>query len=385
LKILLSFLQDTTGTPHQVPSYRFWSYYIKNGITEAGMQWLEVPGADWAEGLMYLQDPDKLKYWKDKVWQLTLSYIKANRQHIDVFLCYLYPGQINTGALNEIKKEGIPCINFYCDHVRELEKVPREFRAFDLIWVPEYEALPMYQNAGVKYINLPMPMWVEPKYRQAIGSKEILEVSFIGSKDLYREQLLGEVLHKGLPLNIRGNGWLGTSDAESATPSSVYRKLMNQIRFIKDKSVKALIIKSIQKKQQLQLLPINEYAIKPIPDFEEYIAINQSSAVTLGINRVPSFKRTHTHPLVYSRLRDIEAPMLGACYLTEYCDGLDHLYDLGKEIYAYKSTDELVAKARELLLDKQKRDKLRDKGRHKALTELSIPNSLNMLQEAIYK
>jgi hypothetical protein len=279
----------------------------------------------------------------------------------------------------------IPCINFYCDNVREFEKVPLEFTVFDLIWVPEYEALPMYKRAGINYTNLPMPMWVDYKHRQGIPVSELPGISFVGSKDLYREQLLGEIINKGVNVTIRGSGWQKVNDIQASVKPTAYHSILNQINFIKDKGLKALLIKTIQKNQDIQLFPINPELIQPIPDFAEYIHIIQNSTITLGINRVFSFKRTHLNPLVYSRLRDIEAPMLGACYLTEYSEGLRNIYDLGAEIYTYKDAAELIDKAHELLTDQAKRETLRLNGRHKALTELSIPNSLQKIKSIIYQ
>ena len=104
MRILLSFLQDKTTDPHPIAAYRFWQFYIKNGIEEAGMTYLEVPDADWAEGLTYADNSQELHDWKEKTWHLTLQYIKANLQKIDIFLSYLYPKQIDTAAIQEIKK-----------------------------------------------------------------------------------------------------------------------------------------------------------------------------------------------------------------------------------------------------------------------------------------
>jgi hypothetical protein len=47
-------------------------------------------------------------------------------------------------------------------------------------------------------------------------------------------------------------------------------------------------------------------------------------------------------PNTYSRLRDIEAPMLGACYLTEQTEGLECLYDIGNEIEIYKDPESFI-------------------------------------------
>ena len=40
--------------------------------------------------------------------------------------------------------------------------------------------------------------------------------------------------------------------------------------------------------------------------------------------------------------------MLGACYLTEWTEGLEHMYELGKEIETYRTAEELTSKLSEL-------------------------------------
>jgi len=109
---------------------------------------------------------------------------------------------------------------------------------------------------------------------------------------------------------------------------------------------------------------------------EELIRLTRDSMITLGTNRVPSLKYPLRYPLLYSRLRDIEAPMLGACYLTEFSEGLSHLYQIGKEIETYKTPEEMTEKIKELLNKSKKRQELRKSGQEKALNELSVPVSI---------
>jgi hypothetical protein len=385
LKILLSFLQDTGQQPHDIPAYRFWQHYIKNGIEEAGMQWLEVPGADWAEGLVHAEGSSGLKDWNGRIWDATLAFVKNNLHRIDIFLCYLYPRQINTDAIREIQALGIPCINFYCDNVRQFTTVPAEFKVFDKMWVPEYEALGMYRRAAISHIHLPMPMWVEQKYRKSVIHEHPNLVTFIGSKDILRQNLLGEAISKGLDITVRGAGWLPESQTQTVIQNSLSKKIANQFSFIQQHGVKGYAIKNLQQFNRPVAYAVDAAHIQAKPGPEEYIQITQGSAITLGINRVPTFKRLDTNPLTYSRLRDIEAPMLGACYLTEHCEGLDLLYEPEKEIYTYKTADELVHQAKRLLADKPTRDALRAAGQKRALSGHSIPASLQKLKAAIFK
>ncbi len=102
--------------------------------------------------------------------------------------------------------------------------------------------------------------------------------------------------------------------------------------------------------------------------------------ITLGINRYPSFHFPISKPDSYSRLRDIEAPMLGACYLTEWTDGIEELYDTENEIAVYKNTDELIMKIKELEADVNKRRALKINGQKRALSTHTIPDSLNNIK-----
>jgi hypothetical protein len=377
LKIFISFLQSKIH--HKISAYSFWQYYIKNGIEEAEDQWVECEDVDWAFGLVP-QSAESLATWKTESWEKTVAYLKENK--VDLFLSYLYPHQIDKNAIQEIQKMGIFCVNFYCDNIRNFRNPPKEFNVFDLNWVPEFKALKMYQKAKFETIHLPMPMWVEPKYRTP-ALKESDKVSFIGSKDIQR-QLFFEALVKDFPsteIDIYGAGWLDHQSANTQFNHSFIQKINNQFTFIKKFGSKAFLNKM---KDKGSLPPISKELtslIKNKPSFEEYIKISRESLITIGINRYPTFQYPMHQPDTYSRLRDIEAPMLGACYLTEYTEGLDELYDLGQEIETYKDISELHEKINSLKSDLKTREKLRLKGQKAALSKHSIAASLKKINE----
>jgi hypothetical protein len=357
---------------------------MKNGIEEAGMQWLEIPQLDWAAGLVPYENDPALQTWKARAWEQTLSYIKANKEYIDIFLCYLYPKQIDISAIQQIRELGIPCINFYCDNVRSFKNIPKEFKVFDLVWVPEFEAVDMYKKTGVAYVNLPMPIWVDPKYR-IFPDEEKNIISFIGSKDYLREQLLAEVIDKGLQLQIRGNGWNETDDEKIIpNPSGLSSKIVNQIKLFRSSGITGFTAYHLNryKKTPSAHIPVENILTKP--DFEEYISITRESCITRGINRVPILKASNKNIVTYSRLRDLEAPMLGACYITEHTAGLPRLYDIGKEIETYADADELIYKFGEIAASKNKRKELRTKGQEKALAIHSVPQSLHHIKTRIF-
>lgn len=377
MNIFLAFLQAKTA--HPIPAYSFWEYYIKNGIEEAGCQWTEAD-VDWAEGLAHSHNQAKLERWKTTTWEKVVATIR--KQHlqkpISFFLSYFYPHQVEKEAIKKIQDLGIPCINFFCDNVREFTKVPAEFAVFDLNWVPEYKALPFYKKAKYNYIHLPMPMWVAQRYR-GLPDTETTEISFIGSKDILRTMLFEEAVQYPIDLTIYGAGWTEetiTTIAGSGTNKGLIKKINHQVQFINRFGLAAYIEKWKQRNYRPLMSSALQSRLSGKIDFDSYIKITKESMVTLGVSRYPSFRHSLTKPDTYSRLRDIEAPMLGACYLTEYTAGLEELYDLGSEIETYSNVEEMAQKIEKLQKDKQLRLQLRNMGQKRALSEHSIANSL---------
>lgn len=371
---------------HPVPAYKFWETYFKRGIEEAGHEWVEAEEVDWAEGLIYNEGTD-LKAWRDRTWNRTISILK--KQHsfepIDIFLSYLFPKQVEPTAVKQIQALGIPCVNFFCDNVREFARVPNEFSCFDLHWVPEFKAIEMYRKAELNYVHAPMPLWIPPNHRVS-EHPENYRISFIGSRDVQRETLFAQVLALGIPLEIRGAGWSSGNLGVSRTIAhhkKFWQTIANQWNDISKSGIKAWIRKILSKFQTR--IPDSTFAgyIMNKPNDSEYVEITQQSKITLGVNRYPSFRYPLNKPDTYSRLRDLEAPMLGACYLTEWTEGLDQLYEVGEEIETYRTAEETVEKIQELMADCEKRKKLRRQGQKRALADHTVAKSLARISDAV--
>jgi spore maturation protein CgeB len=71
--------------------------------------------------------------------------------------------------------------------------------------------------------------------------------------------------------------------------------------------------------------------------------------------------------------------MAGACYLTEWTEGLEQLYELGTEIETYRTASELVEKSRALTLDAPRRARLRQAGQRRALADHTIARTLDSI------
>jgi hypothetical protein len=383
VRVLLSCLQSQKR--HSIAAYEFWRLYFTRGCTEAGLEFVEIPRVDWAEALTY--PPGKeLNAWRARTWQAVLDFVRREhaRKPLDFFLCYLYPQQVEISAITELQRMSIPCVNFFCDNVRGFRRVPEEYRPFALHWVPEFEALPLYRKAGLPHLHAPMPCWVPPELR-TMPPVETEPATFLGSPDLLRCELLGRALNNGADFVIRGYGWAAKAEKKSAVPSlrSATATLVNQFTLIRSQGALAFGCKIANRLWPLRppALPADKL-FQPVSS-EDYFRITRQAVVTLGVNRVATARRTHRNPLTYSRLRDLEAPMLGACYLTEWTRGLELLYEIGKEIETYRTAEELVEKICALKASAEKRAQLRRHGQQRALNDHTVARSLIRIKQKL--
>jgi hypothetical protein len=379
MRVLLSCLQSPNN--YEISGYHHWRAYFLQGLAEAGHEVVEIPNIDWAAALV-CHDTEEIQGWRARTWDAVMRYLaKEHRQKpVDLFLAYLYPFQIEPGVIEEIQRAGVPCVNFFCDNVREFYKFPVAYKPFALHWVPEFEALPMYRAAGVPHLHAPMPCWV-PKDCRSVPVAETEPPTFIGSPDILRRDLLGRALRSGGEFFVRGRGWeiSGGDVSESGLARSWASVVQNQKALVRDRGMSSLFRKIDNHFRPLTPPPIPQSRIAGALTPGEYVRCTRESTVTIGVNRVPTLKRSIRRPLTYSRLRDIEAPMMGACYLTEWTSGLQCMYDLGNEIETYRTPDELCGMIAELRKDAPRRSAMRLAAQRRALADHSIPRTLELI------
>jgi hypothetical protein len=364
---------------HAVPGYAFWEFYFKQGLTEAGHAVIETPGVDWAEGLTHLEPAARAR-WLGDSWTRTVDFIRAEhaRQPVDFFLGYLFPNQVEPAAVTTIRALGVPCINFFCDNVREFTRVPDSYRCFDLHWVPEADARSLYATAKLPFVYAPMPMWVPPALR-TLPDTENDSVTFIGSHDALREDLLGEAVGRGLPLRIHGDGWRPGGPVAAPPPRTLGRTIRNQFAFLQRYGLRGFAMRATYQLHRARPGDWIDRCWQPAVHGDAYFRATRESQVVIGVNRYPSFRHPFFQPGRYSRLRDIEAPMLGACYLVEWAPGLEDLYDLEKEIATYRDAAGLAEETARLRTDPARRQSLRRLGQRRALADHTLSRSITRI------
>jgi hypothetical protein len=381
MRVLVSCLQSTKR--HQIAPYEHWRISFVQGCLEAGFKYLEAPGIDWAEGLTYSPGPE-LDAWRTRTWEAVLAFVRTEhaRKPVDLFLGYLYPKQVEVAAIRDLQAMGIPAVNFFCDNVREFRKVPIEYRPFALHWVPEFEALPIYERANLPHIYAPMPCWVPPELR-CVPEVESEPPTFIGSADILRRELFASAIQLGADFVVRGHGWIAEEHCAGSPKRFVSRRsniLLNQVATVRVHGIGAIWHKVQNRMRPVRPPPIPPSNVRDAPVGQaEYCRVTREAEVAIGVNRVPTVRTPLRRPLTYSRLRDLEAPMLGACYLTEWTEGLGTLYELGAEIETYRTPQELSEQLIELRSDSKRRRDMRYRAQLRALNDHSVACTLSRI------
>jgi len=102
----------------------------------------------------------------------------------------------------------------------------------------------------------------------------------------------------------------------------------------------------------------------PVSD-EQYVALFSESRISLGFLVLGDTHRT-PRPLRQIRLREFEAPMAGAFYLTGWLDEIALHYEIGTEVVCYRSRGELVDLSRYYLANDTERETIRRAGYERA-------------------
>jgi spore maturation protein CgeB len=306
------------------------------------------------------------------------------RRPFDLFFAYLMDGMVESGAIDEIHKSGVPTCNFSCNNTHQFDLVDELSPHFDYNLHSEKDTAQKFRNIGANPIWFPMA--ANPKYYHPINVSRTLDVSFVGRNYAKRPYYIWHLLENGIDAHIYGPEWRLKSDT-----------LLKQFLRVGKRTqiaLKALLALSFERKarqsSQLARLDFSErlrtkYSRNlhyPLTD-EEMISKYSGGKISLGFLEVfdghdaSAIVKQHLH------LRDFEAPMCGALYLTGYCGELEHFYEPDKEVVVYRNEHEMLDKVKYYLMNPSDAMKIRKAGLQKSLNNNTYKKRFISLFETI--
>jgi hypothetical protein len=303
---------------------------------------------------------------------------------IDLFLSYFYNAHFDPAGFAEIRKMGIPSINFYCNSIYQFDLVADIAPRADFAWHAEKDAQSSYESVGAT------PIWVQmgadPEiYRPIPNITRKTDACFVGQRYADRDRWMAALIKAEIPVEIYGSGWSLPSSPEPVPPLQGSRA--DKATTVPDNattsSYLALMAWHLQRHGLVgglrRIWKQYEYRAETrrlFPLFEPYFKgrvpngkiseVFSGHEVILNFSNVWADEQPGSKLIPHVRLRDFEAPMCRSCYLTGYTDEITEFYEVGSEIDTYASEEELVDKTRYYLKNPEAAERLREAGWRRA-------------------
>jgi spore maturation protein CgeB len=318
--------------------------------------------------------------------QSILDEVKAahSKEGVDLFLSYFYNAHFDPTGFDELRRRGIPSINFYCNSIYQFDLVKQIAAKVDFAWHAEHDARPRYLSVGAN------PIWVQmgadPSIYHPVACVRRQNACFVGQRYADRDRWVLALLRAKVPLVVYGPGWNNDGSAEAiktgqvnylgrTTPMAGTRSAIVAVA-MKNWDEGGIVGGSLRtwrqfgyRRQSRRLAPHFKSISRGQIPFDQQSEIFSSSEIVLNFSNVWEDGRPGSKLIPHVRLRDFEAPMCQACYLTGESDEIHEFYDIGTEIDTYSEEAELIDKTKFYLANTGIAERMRKAGYQRALKD----------------
>lgn len=264
--------------------------------------------------------------------QLLRQVRAAHRKRpVDLLFTYFYSAYVDPEVIREIRRMGIITVNWYCNGSYQFDLVSEIAPAYDYCLVPEKFRLADYRAVGANPIYCQEA--ANPSIYHPYDLPTEFDVTFVGQRYGNRPRYIKHLIAGKVPVRVWGPRWTDPPRQPSHG----------------DEELAACAGGALED--------------------EELIRMYSRSRISLGFGAVAHLPEDGSPPIRQVRLRDFEAPMSGAFYLTEYFEELTEFFEPDREVVMFQSADELVDKCRYYLAHPHKREMIRQAGRARACAE----------------
>lgn len=293
------------------------------------------------------------------------------KKPFDMFFAYLMDGMIETGVIDEIRRVGVPTCNFSCNNTHQFNLVAELSPHFDYNLHSEKDTAEKFRAIGANPIWFPMA--ANPKYYHPYDVPRTLDVTFVGQCYARRPYYIWHLLENSVNVQVFGPGWLLKPD------KPLLRRPVRWARRTK-LLLQAMIAFSPRNRHRFsaQVADIDlrdglrqKYSAHlhvPLTD-DEMIRKFSESKISLGFLEVYDAHNPEELIKQHLHLREFEAPMSGALYLTGWCEELAEFYEIDKEVVVYRSEHELLDKVQFYSKHPNQADRVRRAGHQRALAD----------------
>lgn len=260
-----------------------------------------------------------------------LEYIKKEKPDLAIFS--LYRDEFIPEVLEELKKYTKTLCYFWDDQWR-IKFCTYWAPYFNYITTPDFNGIKKWGERGIKNV-IYSPFGCNHHLWKKKDLPKIHDISFVGMYHPYREWVINKLRKAGVNTYVVGAGWKNGYVS--------YEELIN-----------------IFNQSKINLNLSNSLSMDIRYGFSSLKAFKNFSA---------SIIRTDIKNKEQIKGRHFEIPGCGEFQISFYVEGLEHCYEIGREIAIYTDVDDLVEKVRYYLKHGEEREKIAAAGYQKTLRE----------------
>jgi spore maturation protein CgeB len=335
---------------YAVPRSAWVDLNLRRSLEDMGHDLVRFDFPGWPDE----RDPDWAMRGKPLTNERLLTAVrKAGR--VDLFFGYFYSSVVYPLTLKQIRATGVPTVNFSCNNVHQFELVRDIAPQFDVCWVPEQAAQADFRSVGAKPVRIQLA--ANPRVYRPLPEPRHYDVTFVGQRYADRAELLQHLHRNGVQVRAWGAGWQTRRRLDLA-------QIKAGLALVEDErldGVRRLL------RQRLARTRSNESSGDALSPMEfggprllqrDLVKTFSQSRVSLGFATAGESHKTEKR-LTHLRLREFEAPMSGALYLTEAQPELAEYFEPDTEVLTYADRHELLDKARYYLAHQEQAERVR--------------------------
>jgi len=338
-----------------VPRSAWVDLNLRRSLEDMGHQLVRFDFPGWPDDT----DPTWQRSGKPTTNQRLLDTFRTALAHgpIDLFFGYFYSSVVYPETIDVIRQSGVPTVNFSCNNVHQFDLVRDIAPRFDLCIVPERSALADFHAVGARPVRIQLA--ANPRIYRPYPEPRIYDVTFVGQRYADRADFLSHLVRHGVQVRAWGAGWQPHKRFDLAHARAA-------LALIEDERLDGV-------RRLLSPRPTRHNGVVadgrvdtsafggPRLLQHDLIKMFSQSRLSLGFATAGESHLAEKR-LTHLRLREFEAPMSGALYLTEDQPELAEYFEPGKELLTYTDHADLLDKVRYFLAHQEQSERIRAAG-----------------------
>ncbi len=309
---------------------------------------------------------------------------------IDLFFGYFYSSVVYPETIDVVRQTcGAPIVNFSCNNVHQFDLVREIAPRFDVCIVPELSAQADFKVVGARPLRIQLA--ANPRVYHPYPEIRVHDVTFVGQRYADRADMLRYLHDNGVRIRAWGAGWQPRKSVDVAHVKAALALVEDErwdgVRRMARARLRGVLRRrgpqrpvAIHREghvtsESLSTAPIQTQDTVDTAPFggprllqRDLVRMFSQSHLSLGFATAGNSHRTEKR-LTHLRLREFEAPMSGALYLTEDQPELAEYFEPGAEVLTYADRDDLLDKSRYYLAHSEQAERIRRAGLRRALAE----------------